>query len=127
MPVMVIVALLLAQPSVSEEAATGCKFSYTDGVRQQLVAPELVRRLGSFSANYDAEQVTIERKEEAAVDLLISPTREFSASHLDPPSFEIRLIDCGRKLYGSRWRFWPGTGVTGAWVTPDQPWPELAR
>lgn len=127
MPVMVIAALQLTQPSASAPAATGCKFSYTDDVRQRLVAPELVRRLGSFSANYDAGQVTVERREGTAVDLLVSPTREFSASNLDPPSFEIRLIDCGSKLYGSRWRFWPGTGVTGAWVTPDQSWPELAR
>jgi hypothetical protein len=127
MPSMAVIALLLTQPAASEQAATGCKFAYTDDVRQHLVTPELVRRLGSLSKNYEVEGVVIHRREGGVVDLLIPPNEEFGVSHLDPPYFEIRLIDCGGKLYGSRWTYWPGTGVTGAWVTPDQPWPKPAR
>ena len=112
--------LLLFATMASTAAEARCKFAYTEDVQRRIVVPEIDRRVRTGnSSDFDLARPGIIVRGDR-VELTFSMVRR---DLLDPPDFDVLLLECGRRLGGSRLLWWPGTGVTGAWIPPNEQWP----
>jgi hypothetical protein len=114
--------ILLVAAAFPPIAQARCQFAYTDQIRTGIAAPEITRREGALHKGFFDLKNPIVSVRGDSVELLFSPPRS-SVDRLDPPYFEMLLLDCGRTLRGSRLTWSPGTGVTGGWIGPGDPWP----